>query len=68
MLKLAWLEQSLPVCVCSAPVEISEDVGDACVGAHEGGGAIVEQGPDTEYGGHFSLGHPHATCSSQGRT
>ena len=41
MLKLAWLEQSLPVSVFAAPVQISEDVCDACVGAHEGCGAVV---------------------------
>ena len=46
-LKLAWLEQSLLVSMFAAPVQVSEDVGDACVGAHEGCGAIVEQGPDT---------------------
>ena len=55
-LKIGTREQSLLVSVFAAPVQISEDVGDACVGAHEGCGAIVEQGPDTEYGGHFSLG------------
>ena len=48
MLKLAWLEQSLPVSVFAAPVQISEDVCDARVGAHEGCGAVVEQGPETE--------------------
>ena len=48
MLKTGTKKQSLLVSVFAAPVEISEDVGDACVGAHEGCGAVVEQGPDTE--------------------
>ena len=48
MLKTGTKKQSLLVSVFAAPVEISEDVHDACVGAHEGCGAVVEQGPDTE--------------------